>query len=96
MQSLLAPGTLLGPACRGTGPSGYSQEDREGPPGPALPCAPFPAQLVCWQLGAPPSQGGASPRDEEASLGSQRLRGRPGALGPRAGKRSSPTWGNAG
>lgn len=70
---------------------------RQGrPPGPALPCAPFPAQLVCWQLGAPPSQGGANPRDEEASLGSQRLRGRPGAPWPPGWEALQPDLGERG
>lgn len=49
MQSLLAPGTLLGLACRGTGPSGYSQEDREGPP--ALLC-PAPHSQLSWCAGS--------------------------------------------
>lgn len=61
-----------------------------------MPCAPFPAQLVCWQLGAPPSQGGASPRDEEASLGSQRLRGRPGAPWPPGWEALQPHLGERG
>lgn len=70
---------------------------RQGrPPGPAVPCAPFPAQLACWQLGAPPSQGGASPRDEGASLGSQRLRGRPGAPWPPGWEALQPDLGECG